>query len=162
MRTTKNLAAIARDRGCNMSRASRPRIAGKMPATQESSSDWRRHTQLPCEESRGGAWVSVQSLGHGKSRGRHARNGRARGVYRLAASGLNVNKAFACRAGCCERACNAPPCWWPQGVTLPTRSVGIGISSSRLQDFVKSLLLQVGAQLWLHAYWGPVAFPACV
>jgi len=54
MRTAKNLAAIARDRGCNVPRASRPRIAGKMPATRESSSDRRHHTQLPCEESRGG------------------------------------------------------------------------------------------------------------
>ncbi len=55
---------------------------------------------------------------------------RARGVYRIAASGLNANEAFACGVGRCAGACNAPPCWWRQCDKLPTRSVGIRIRSS--------------------------------
>lgn len=82
MRATANLAAIARDRGCNVSRASRPRIVGKMPATRESSSNWRRHAQLPFEESRGrvsGCLRGVRLARCGYQRGERERPDTKRG-----------------------------------------------------------------------------------
>jgi len=49
--------------------------------------------------------------------GRHARNGRARGVSRVAASGVNASEALAWGRA------KHPCCWWPQRVKLPPPSV---------------------------------------
>ena len=77
-------------------------------------------------------WGALHGISrdHQKRWEQHAQSGRARGVYRVAASGLNANETFACGAGRCARTCNAPRCWWLQCGKRPTRSAGIRIRSS--------------------------------